>query len=93
MSATRPMRMEHHNNLGGVNTDGEKVSVNRGIGQYIRITNLDATNNLEVSFNGGRDYHSIPPASPTMEVYALFHFIRVRSSASTVPYTAIFGAG
>lgn len=91
MSPVRPMRMRHHN--GDATTSGSKISVNRGIGQYIRISNLDSTNDLEVSFNGGRDFYTIQPGDPPLEVNALFYFVRVRSSSSTVKYSAIIGEG
>lgn len=87
----RPMRMRHVN--GSATTTPTKVSVNRGIGQYIRIANLDGTNGLEVSFDGGRNFFTISAGDPPLDVAALFHWFHVRSTAATVAYTAILGEG
>lgn len=88
---TSRFRVRHA--AGTATTTPAKVSVNRGIGVYLRITNLDATNNLEVSFDNGATYHPILPASPTLEIHARFYFFKVRSSASTVEYSALICEG
>jgi len=87
----RPMKMRHVN--GAATTTPTKVSVNRGLGQYIRIANLDGTNNLEVSFNGGGNYYSILPGHPPLDVDAQFHFFYVRSNTGTVNWSALIGEG
>ena len=50
----RPQRMRHVN--GTAATAYTKIAVKRGIGQYAKIANLDGTNSLEVSFDGGTNY-------------------------------------
>lgn len=86
----RSMRMRHAN--GSATTTAEKISVNRGIGQYIAITNLDATNSIDISFDNGANYFSILPADPTFKVSALFHFFLVKSDV-TAAWTALLGEG
>lgn len=87
----KPLRLRHAN--GTATTANAKVSVNRGVGMYLRISNLDATNDLQVSFDNGATYYSIQPADPPLEVQAKFYFFRVKSSASTVAYSALIGEG
>ena len=92
MGSVRPMRMRHVGNT-ALDTTGDKVSVNRGIGQYVRLSNLDPTNDLEVSFDNGRNFYSVGPADPPLEVNALFHFFLVRASAATIAYVGLVGEG
>lgn len=85
----RPMRMSHSN--GSLTATITKVSVKRGIGQYIRIQNLSGANAMEVSFDGGTNFMTIP-ADGVLEVNALFHHFYLRS-ASGADYSALIGAG
>lgn len=89
--SVRAGRIQHAN--GTATTTPAKVSVKRGVAQWIRIGNLDATNNLEVSFDGGTNYYTIEPGDPPFEADALFHFFYVRSSAATVDYSATIVGG
>ena len=91
MSAARPMRMRNVN--GAATTTPERVSVARGLGQYLRISNLDATNNLEISFDGGRNFYTISPTDPPLDVNAIYHFFFVKSSTGTVNWAALLGEG
>ena len=89
--SVRPGRIHHAN--GTATTTPAKISVKRGVGQWVRIGNLDGTNNLEVSFDGGVNYYTIEPGDPPFEAPALFHFFFVRSSAATVDYSAAYIGG
>lgn len=90
MSPARPMRMRHVN--GSATTAPSKVSVKRGIGQYLRISNLDGANNLQVSFDGGASFYTINSGDPPLEVNALFHYFFVQSDSSA-DYSALLGEG
>lgn len=84
------MRMRHAN--GTATTANTKISVNRGIAQYISITNLDAANNLQVSFNNGVTFYTINSGDPPLQLNALFHWIIVKSNV-TATYAALIGEG
>ena len=90
-SPVRPMRLRHAS--GSVGTVAEKVSVNRGLGQYIRISNTHATQDFQISFNGGRDYYTIASGDPPLDVVALFHFFYVKGSGASTTYEALIGEG
>ena len=87
---TRPMRMRHVN--GTAAAAYTKIAVKRGIGQYAKIANLDGTNSLEVSFDGGTNYFTIMATDTSLEVNALFHYLFVRSTAGA-DYSIIIAEG
>ena len=86
----RPQRMRHVN--GTAATAYTKIAVKRGIGQYAKIANLDGTNSLEVSFDGGTNYFTINATDTSLEVNALFHYLFIRSTAGAA-YSIIIGEG
>lgn len=61
-------------------------------GFRIRIKNLDTTDDLEISFDGGAHFYPIWPAEE-LAMPANFHYFFVRASAGTVPYRAIVAQG
>lgn len=75
----RPMSMDHSS--GALTSVWTKISVARGIGQHVLLSNLHATNALHVSFNGGRNYHVIRAGDPPLDVHALFHYFFLRGGA------------
>ena len=90
MGPVRAMRMRHAN--GTATTTAAKISVKRGVAQYIRISNLDNTNNLQVSFDNGQNYFTINAGDPPLEVNVLFYWILIQSDA-TAAYSALIGEG
>lgn len=90
-SPVRPMRLRHAS--GSVGTVAEKVSINRGLGQYIRLSNTHATQGLQVSFDGGRSYYTISAGDPPLDVVALFHFFYVKGTGASTTYEGLIGEG
>lgn len=87
----RPLRMRHAN--GTATTDPTKVSVNRGVGMFIRISNLDETNSLEISFDNGKTYYTVKANDPPLQLDAKFYFFKVKSNTGSVDYSAVIGEG
>jgi hypothetical protein len=85
------MRASHYN--GTATTTPAKVALKRPPGQSIRIRNLDTTNNLLVSFDGGTNFATIKPTDQPIVLDVLFHYFYVQSSASTVAYDALVSEG
>lgn len=90
-SPTRPMRMRHVN--GSVGTAATKITVRRGIGQYVRIVNKDSVNDILFSFDNGRSFNTIAPGTSPFEANALFHFFLIKASGADTPYEVLIGEG
>lgn len=89
-SPARPLRLRHVN--GSVDTTPVKIKVKRGLGQYIRLSNTSG-NDLQVSFNNGRDWFTVGPADPPLELSALFHFFLLVGGGAGTTYEALVGEG
>lgn len=90
-SPIRPMRLRHAS--GSVGTAPEKVSVNRGIGQYIRLSNTHATQSIQLSFDGQRNYYTIAAGDPPLDAAVLFHYFYIKGSGASTTYEALIGEG
>lgn len=90
---TRPMKLRHAGGTATTDANDTKISINRGIGQFINIKNTDDTNNLEISFNGGRNFFVLPQGGVPLQLNALFYFFYLRSSAGTATWSALIGEG
>ena len=90
---SRPMRLRHAS--GTATATPERVSVNRGIGVYLRIVNTDGANGLDVSFDGGRNFTTIfaVAGERVLQTDALFHFFFVRSTGLSTTWNAVIGEG
>ncbi len=89
----RSMRMRHASGTATTDPNDSKISVNRGVAQFIAIKNTDTTNALEISFNGGRNFFTIPQGSDPLKLNVLFRFIYLRSNAGTATWSALIGEG
>jgi len=76
----------HHFN-GTATTTPAKVELGR-LMQHLNIRNLDTTDGLEVSFNGGQSFYTIP-AGQFLSESVRKHEFWVRATAGTVDYCAI----
>lgn len=79
MGPARPTKMSHVN--GTTTVSPTEVLVARGISQYLVVTNLDTQNDVDISFNKGKNFYPISPGE-TFSVGALFHSIFVRANFS-----------
>lgn len=86
----RPMRLSHSS--GSLTTAWTEVPVSQGVGQFIRIVNLDAANEVHISFDGGANHFVIRASDPPLQVNALFHRVYLKSDV-TADYNALLGAG
>jgi hypothetical protein len=89
-SLPRPLRLRHVN--GSVGTAHEKIKVKRGLGQFLKLSNTSA-NTLQVSFNNGRDWYTIGPTDPPLELTVLYHFFLVKADVAASTYEALLGEG
>lgn len=74
----------------------EKINIRRGLGKKLIIQNVDAANTLQVSFDGGQNYFSIPPGTAEtpyrpLIIDVLFHYIVVRGEGATADYEILLG--
>lgn len=75
-----------------VNTAPAKVQLARKA-QHIKIANLDATNSLLVSFDGGFTFFTIKAGAPPQDFDCQLHAFWVQSSAGTVAWCAVTNEG
>lgn len=93
MPQDQSWRPTHRN--GTAVTDPVKVSCARGRGFRLRLRNLNATaaNSLDVSFDSGNTWYSIPGGTEFVEDVS-YHYFYVRRGASTdVAYAALLLEG
>jgi hypothetical protein len=83
------MRVSHFN--GTASTTVAKISANK-LAQRVYIRNVGGTNAIQVSFDGGANFLTIP-ASGEFEGDVLCHYFFIQSAASTSVYSGLFYEG
>jgi hypothetical protein len=70
----------------GLHIDGSPVLIN-----YLLIENMDSTNSIAVSFDGGTNWKTLKPGySIDVEVDSFVNYM-VKALAGTVPVEALYG--
>ncbi len=82
-------RVQHYN--GDATVNPARVTLT-GHGFHIRIKNIDATNNLLLSFDKGQNSYILRPGEELSEPVTMLDFV-VTSSAATVGYRALVAQG
>jgi len=85
------MRTIHYS--GAATTTPAKVTLSVGLAQRINVRNLDGTNGLDVSFDGGRSFYTILATSVPLDIACSLHFFWVRSTAAVVNWCAVTNEG
>lgn len=87
---TRPMRLRHLNGVASIAYT--KLSVKRGIAQYLKAANLHSSSPLEVSLDGGTNYFTIAATDTSLEANVLFHYLFIRTTVDPVAAVLTSGA-
>ena len=85
------MRIVHH--AGVASVLGDKIAIIKGPAQRINIRNIDGANALQVSFDGGRNFYTMPLNSVPLEMSCMLHFFHVRGLGGTAAWCAVTNAG
>lgn len=84
-----PSKLKHYS--GTATTTPAKITLTK-LGQHLTIANRDGTNLLQISFDSGNSFYSIP-VNTTFSEDVLFHYFYIKSSASTIAWTAVVSEG
>jgi hypothetical protein len=85
------MRIVHYN--GTASTAGDRVAIVRGPAQRINVRNIDGANPLEISFDGGRNFYTLPINSFPLDMSCMLHFFVVRGVGGTAKYCIVTNEG
>ena len=85
------MRLTHYN--GSASTAGDKIAIIKGPAQRINIRNIDGARALEVSFDAGRTFYTLPLNSVPLDMPCMLHFFYVRGVGGTAAYCAVTNEG
>ena len=91
MPAQDVFRATHFN--GSASVAGDKVATNKGLGVRLIIRNVDAAEDLEISFNGGRTFFTVGGPGASLDLPVRFHFFFVRGSGGVADFEALILEG
>lgn len=91
MALMRGGKVTHINGTAVVSPGGGLTTINGQESARIIAHNADATNILQISFDGGKTFFNVRPLSTVdLPVQALMKDVKVQSSAATVAYQLLW---
>lgn len=87
----RAMKAVHYNGTAGSGTISQILFARQA--QHIHVRNLDGTNGLDVSFDGGHNFCTINATSFPLSVDCLNNAVHVRGVGGAVAFSIVTNEG
>lgn len=87
----RAMGTAHYNGTAGSGTVSQILFARQA--QHIHVRNLDGTNGLDVSFDGGKNFCTIKATSFPLDIDCLCSGVWVRGVGGAVAYSIVTNEG